>query len=92
MIPNISQFGAPKPQRYDSQDTSTRNPKYQEIQRRAVSERPEAYSYDPPSKKVMNKGINPVERLAEKMGIGNADERNAVKRARNNQRYTEGLK
>jgi len=40
----------------------------------------------------MNKGINPVERLAEKMGIGNADERNAVKRDRNNQRYTEGLK
>ena len=92
MIPNSSQFSAPKPPRYDVMDTSTANPRYQQIQSRGMSERPAAYSYDPPSKKQMNKGISRIDRLGEKLGMGNAAERNAVKRAENNRTYTEGLK
>lgn len=93
MIPNISQFSAaPKPPSYDALDTSPGNPKYQQIQSRAVSARPSAYSYDPPSKKQMNKGVSRIDRLGEKMGMGNSAERNAVKRSKNNQKYTEGLK
>jgi hypothetical protein len=71
------------------QAASVPDPKFQEI--RSRGDKGPGYQYEKPSKREMNKGIKRIDRIGEKLNMGNAAERNSVRRARNLENATQRM-